>query len=173
MTPVLLFAYGLDLHPEEIARFCPAAKPLTLATAPGWRIGFFGHSRVWDGAEATLVPDPAAAVPGVVWRLSPSEAEQLEAARGVRLNGTGRYFHTALEVETDDGRRLGVVALVKTERREERPPSRPYLDRIIKGAAYHGLPEAHIAALRDVVATTPAYPVPMAEVVLLCCGSCC
>jgi cation transport regulator ChaC len=173
MKKVLIFAYGLDLHPEEIARHCPGAQPLTRATALGCRIGFFGYSRVWDGAEETLVLDAEGRVPGMVYRVSPSEAEQLEAARGVKLNGTGRYFHTPLDVVAEDGSIIGVVALIKTERRAEKPPSRPYRDRIAEGARLHGLPEEYIAALRAVPATEPAYPVPMAIPLPIFSGACC
>ncbi|MFD2174930.1 gamma-glutamylcyclotransferase family protein [Rhodobacter lacus] len=173
MREVLVFAYGIDLHPEEIARFCPAAKPRARATAPGWRLGFFGYSRVWDGAEESLIPDPDATVPGVLYAIAPSEAEALEAARGVKLNGTGRYFHTPIDVVTEEGTRLGAVALIKTERRAEKPPSRPYRDRIAEGAALHGLSPEHIAALKALPATEPAYPVPMAFDLPIFAGSCC
>lgn len=173
MKQVLVFAYGLDLHPEEIGKLCPSAKPLARASARGWRIGFFGHSRVWDGAEESLIPDPDAHVPGVIYALAPSEAEMLEAARGVKLNGTGRYFHTPIDVVTEDGLSLGAVALIKTERRGERPPSRPYRDRIAEGARLHGLDPDYIAALCALPATEPAYPVPMAIQLPIFAGSCC
>ncbi|ARC90136.1 gamma-glutamylcyclotransferase [Rhodovulum sp. MB263] len=171
---VLHFAYGIELHPDEIARMCPGAELVARASLPGSRIGFFGHSRVWDGAEEAAVADPGAALPGVLYRMSPRDADALEAARGVRLNGTGIYFHHPAEVLAEDGSRVAAVMLMKTERRAPRPPSREYLGRIADGAALRGLPAVHVAALRAVASVPASYPVPrLAELPFsLACQDC-
>ncbi|RAP39517.1 gamma-glutamylcyclotransferase [Rhodovulum viride] len=157
---VLHFAYGIELHPDEIARMCPGAELVARATLPGSRLGFFGHSRVWDGAEEATVADPGAVLPGVLYRMSLRDADALEAARGVRLNGTGVYFHHPAEVLAEDGRPVAAVMLMKTERRAPRPPSAEYLCRIAEGAELRGLPAAHVAALRGVASVPASYPVP-------------
>ncbi|RHZ92731.1 gamma-glutamylcyclotransferase [Cereibacter sphaeroides] len=160
MTTVLHFAYGIDLHPEEMARMVPTAVPIGRAVLPDHRMGFFGHNRVWDGADETVEPDPGARVQGVLYRLSRREADQFDAARGVKLNGTGTHFHFPVEVRTEDGTSVPALILKKDRRGVPRLPSTEYLARLVEGARAHGLPAAWIAALAATPSVPASHPVP-------------
>ena len=72
------------------------------------RLGFYGYSPIWDGGLETVLPAPGREVWGVVYALSFSDADSLDTWQGVRLNGTGTYFHYPAEV-TDGQLRWAIV----------------------------------------------------------------
>ncbi|WP_031336569.1 gamma-glutamylcyclotransferase family protein [Rhodopseudomonas sp. B29] len=157
---VLHFAYGADMNPEQIAERCSGAKVVAVARLPDYALSFHGQSQVWDGGEEAAVPRPGCHLYGVVYRLSPSDADRLDAAQGVRLNGTGGYFHYPADVIGLDGNRWNVVLHKKDVLREFRSPSREYLDFIVAGAQFHRLPVDYIEGLRAIDAAPASYPVP-------------
>ncbi|MBI5132640.1 MAG: gamma-glutamylcyclotransferase [Rhodopseudomonas palustris] len=157
---VLHFAYGADMNPEQIVERCSGAKVVAVARLPDHALSFHGHSQVWDGGEEAAVPRPGRDLYGVVYRLTPSDADRLDAAQGVRLNGTGGYFHFPAEVIGLDGSRWSVVLHKKDVLREFRRPSREYLDFIIRGAEFHGLPAEYVDGLRAIEAGPASYAVP-------------
>jgi len=159
-TTILHFAYGADMNPQQIADRCSRAKAVAVARLPDHALSFHGHSETWDGGEEAMVPKPGHDLYGVVYRLSLSDADSLDAAQGVRLNGTGSYFHFPAEVIGDDGRCLSVVLHKKDRLGALQAPSRDYLDYIIAGAVCHGLPSAYVDWLRSTESRTARYPVP-------------
>lgn len=157
---VLHFAYGADMNPEQIAARCAGAKAVAVARLADTTLSFHGHSQVWDGGEEAAVPQPGRDLYGVVYRLSPSDADRLDAAQGVRLNGTGGYFHYPAEVIGLDGSLWNIVLHKKDVLREFRRPSREYLDYIIAGAQFHRLPADYIEHLRAIETEPARYAVP-------------
>lgn len=89
----LYFAYGGNMNPEQLRARCPGAEVVAIACFPDHKIGFFGHSKVWDGALATFIPIAGAALWGVVYKLTRSDGDCLDAWQGVRFDGSGPYFH--------------------------------------------------------------------------------
>jgi len=157
---VLHFAYGADMNPRQIAERCSWAKVVAVARLPDHALSFHGHSEAWDGGEEAVVPTPGQDLYGVVYRLSLSDADSLDAAQGVRLNGTGSYFHFPAEVISGDGSHLSVVLHKKDRLGAFRAPSKDYLDFIIAGAVSHSLPSAYIDLLRATETRAAGYPVP-------------
>ncbi len=108
------FAYGANMHPQQMKERCHnAGKVVTLAQLPGYRVDFFGYSKIWDGAQEGLIKDPDQQVWGVVYELSPSDLERLDAWQDVRMDGTGIYFHYPVRVTGSDGKNLYFSALRK------------------------------------------------------------
>lgn len=159
--PVILFAYGGIMHRNLIAGRGIRAKTLGIAKLPGYRLSFHGYTAVWDGAEETAIKEPGHDLYGVLYKLPGSEADRLEAAHGVRLNGTGAYFHYPVEVTAMNGEVVSAVMFVKATLRDWRPPSDEYLRIIIEGAALHGLPQSYIDELKKTRAVPASYPVPL------------
>lgn len=160
MTTVVHFAYGIEMHPEEMARIVPSARLVGRAVLADHRLEFYGHSRVWDGAEESVVPEPGSVVHGVLYRMSPRDADRLDAERDVKLNGTGSRFHYPVEVLAEDGAIQPALMLKKDRRGAPRPPSSEYLARVVQGAELCGLPQPWVEALRGTVSVPAAYPVP-------------
>lgn len=97
--PVPYFAFGANVHPGWLRRRLPAAELLGAAFLPGHRLAF--RKRGSDGAgrsDACPSDDPAARLPGALYRL--------EAGGLQRLGAAGAGYHLA-EVEVEHaGRRV-------------------------------------------------------------------
>lgn len=136
----LYFAYGSNMHPEQMQERCPDARPVGIASLEGWEVRI-GHRRV-----ATIVSAQGSDVWGVLWTISPQEVATLDRCEGVHRD---LYRPESVVVHTDDG---DCTARTYIEDFVEDGPPRPgYLDRILDGARHFNLPEAYqlrLATLR-------------------------
>lgn len=156
----LLFAYGATLNPEHImVRLCQP-KILTIARLPDYRLGFHGHSEIWDSGLDTLVDEPGAETWGVLYALSATELDRFDAWQGVKLDGGGSYFHYPVEVIAQDGQVLDALFHRKAEMGPPQSPSRDYLNFIIAGARARGLPGDYLERLSAIASVPARYPVP-------------
>lgn len=157
---LLYFCYGADMLESRIRSRCASPNVVAVARLADHRLGFYGYSPVWDGGLETVEPAPGREVWGVVYALGVTDADSLDTWQGVRLNGTGSYFHYPAEVTDDQGTAYEVLVYKKDLLGEPTRPSRPYLDVIVAAARQRGLPPKAIAALLALPARTAAYPVP-------------
>lgn len=161
---VIHFAYGSNMNPEQIRLRCTGAEVLGPARLPGHALGFFGNNRLWDGGLETVVPAPGHTLWGVLYALGHTDADSLDAWQGVRLNGTGEYFHSPVTVFDERGEGRFAVLYKKDLLGAPVPPSREYLQFILGGARARGLPDYYLRELaalprkpaRFVVPRTPA-----------------
>ena len=130
------FAYGSNLCVEQMARRCPdAADPLPAVLADyDWLIN--------ERGVATLEPFTGSTVHGVLWTLTDGDLANLDRAEGV----PDRYRRDRLRVHTAFGPSTPWVYI--DHRVQPGAPRPGYLDRIIAGAAHHGLPHQWIDFLR-------------------------
>ena len=130
------FAYGSNLSVAQMAKRCPDAsdpRPATLADHD-WLIN--------ERGVATVEPFDGSQVHGVVWRVSERDLATLDSAEGVPV----RYRRDRLTVQTQDG---PAQAWVYIDHRIEPGAPRPgYLERVIDGAAHHGLPQRWLEFLK-------------------------
>jgi len=160
---ILYFFYGANMNIENICTHCRNTKPVAIARLRDHRLAFFGHSEKWDGGEETVVRQPGEDVFGVIYRLSFSDSDRLDAYQGVRLNGTGSYFHFPAEVIGEDGNIYSVLLYKKTILMEPQKPSMEYLAHIISGAVSHTLPPSYIDRLRAIETMAVGYRVPLQD----------
>ena len=122
------FAYGSNMSASQMARRCPAAVADGLVTIPSWR---FAINR---RGVATLVPDAAKEVTGLIWRVTHACELSLDRHEGVNA---GHYRKTYLEVS--GGPVLAYLAA------DERPgvPRPGYLEGILDAAAALGVPSRY------------------------------
>lgn len=130
------FAYGSNLCAQQMTRRCRHASdpiPATLADHD-WLINEWG--------VATVEPFPGSRVHGVLWQLSEDDLAALDRAEGV----PERYHRDRLTVHTAAGPARAWVYI--DHRVQPGPPRDGYLERVIGGAADHGLPSSWIEFLR-------------------------
>ena len=108
-APKLYFAYGSNLDLAQMQRRCPGAAAVGTATLAGHRLVFTGHSRSWNGAVASVIPDPTASVPGVLYACSEQDIATLDRAEG----HPGVYRRSTVTVRTADGRELEALIYIK------------------------------------------------------------
>ena len=154
------FAYGSNMNEEQILARCANPKVVAVAKLPHHRVAFFGYSKAWDGAMATVVPSPGQEVWGVIYELNSSDRDRLDAWQDVRLDGTGAYFHYPARVADTEGKTRTVLFYKKDMLGTPGKPSREYLDFIVLGALERGLPSSYIEGLRQTESRKAEFDVP-------------
>ena len=151
---MLYFAYGSNLDPEQMQRRCPGHRVVGLAELREHKLTFPIHSHDWQGGVASVGVAHGDAVWGVVYDLSDDALAALDAYEGFRAPGDQHnvYDRETVSVQlvrADDGsfpRRLRVwIYVARTA--NPGPPSRRYLDVVLKGARHHRLPDEYMARL--------------------------
>lgn len=157
----LIFSYAANLNPALIASRCSKPESIGLARLPDHALAFFDYSKRWDGGAATLISSPGTDLWGVVYRLSFSDSERLDAWLDVHLDGTGDYFLLPTEVIGADGTTHSVMLYRKFYHGgPQQPPSAGYLETILSGAIARGLPAAYIETLSQIPTRQEEFPVP-------------
>jgi len=160
----LYFAYGSNMNPEQIHSCCRTPEIIAIASLKDYEMGFFGYSHVWEGGVESVFPVPGQEVWGVIYRLNVEDGESLDLFQDVRLNGTGLYFHYPVTVTDLSGFRYEEVLLYKKNYLGVATlPSRAYMEHILEGAAFHGLPDFYIDKLRKIPVNTISHSIPWQE----------
>lgn len=149
---VWYFAYGSNMQSATLRGRRGVAYTRALAArVPGWRLVLDKPPLVSIGhGFANIVPDPAAAVLGVLFELSPAELDHVELSEGVRI---GNYDPVDVAAwPLDAGAAVVARSLSSAHRDPALRPSRRYMALLIEGACEHGLPAAYVDALRAVPA---------------------
>ena len=135
------FAYGSNLDIDQKERRTGEIREARRACLPGYRITFdkLGGDRT---GKANITPDDTHVVWGVAYLCSGEALTKMDdyegvlavtiAARVCRF-GANRMRHSMLSLRR--GRAV---------RGSPRPPAPDYLQRIVRGARNHGLPEEYI-----------------------------
>jgi len=159
-THWLYFAYGSNMNPNQIHARCTHPEFVALAKLPDHEVNFFGNSRVWDGAQETVIPSPGKIVYGVIYKLTKSDWDRLDSWQDVRLDGTGAYFHFPTIIEDLTGKKHFVLTYKKCYQGESQLPSKEYLDLIIQAAIFHDLPIDCLERWKTMQYKNASYPVP-------------
>jgi gamma-glutamylcyclotransferase (GGCT)/AIG2-like uncharacterized protein YtfP len=158
--PRLYFLYGECIDPQQVHARCVAPRLVGRARLENYALAFFGYTMKWDGGGESLLSSAGATVWGALYDLSADDAERLDAAQGVRLDGTGAYFHYPVDVVTPDGASHEALTYLRGTHGEAQPPSREYLEHLAGGARELGIPAAYIDGLLAMASKPASFPVP-------------
>ena len=154
------FAYGSNMNLAQMKQRCSGSKVLGIACLPGYKVGFYGYSAIWDGAQETVVSDPQSEVWGVLYEMQVFDWEALDGYQDARFDGAGQYFHYPVEVIDREQGLIKAMIYKKNILNEAKSPSAEYLDFIVQGAKEQGLPEEYIAHLQNKETKPASYVVP-------------
>lgn len=132
----LCFAYGANMHRDDMRRRCPEAMPLGPARLDGWR---FVVTR--DG-YASIIRQRGRVVYGVLWEVPPRALAAIDAFEGVSF---GLYKRTTQTVRYGGGSRRALVYVGR--RRPVGSPVRGYLEQVMVAAGTWALPAAYCRQL--------------------------
>lgn len=135
---VLYFAYGSNMSRSQMAIRCPRSQPRGVALLRGWR--FLINRRGF----ATIVPDSASFVYGILWDVPADDLRSLDEKEGVKF-GTYRRDEVDLDVA---GERLAAQTYIARDDVSGEPMP-GYLERVIEGAREFRLPGAYITELEQ------------------------
>lgn len=134
---MLHFAYGSNMHQAVMRRHAPAAEPIGAAQLADFRFVITA-----DG-YASIEPQRAGTVHGVLWRLTPRDRATLDLWENI---AGGLYRAETLAVNQAGVRRLALVYISRL-----RPSGRPkpgYMEIVIAAAQAWQLPEPYVDSLR-------------------------
>jgi hypothetical protein len=157
----LLFAYGANMNPAQIRQRCSQPVRVAVACLQGYRIGFYGHSEIWDGAMETAIEAEGSQLWGTLYALSDSDWERLDQWQDARLDGAGQYFHYPVQVCDILGKCYDARLYKKDVLNELRLPSDLYMNLILEGARRNALPPAYIESLTTIKTAPTHYAVPL------------
>ncbi len=132
----LYFAYGSNMCLAPMRARCPSAREVGVATLAGYRV------IVTSDGYASVVPDAAGLVHGLVWRLAPRDIAALDAYESL---DTGLYRVVTLPVSLGAGKVSAMVYVAGS-----RAPGLPrpgYLEAVIAAARELGFPPAYVETL--------------------------
>lgn len=136
------FAYGSNLAVDQKEDRTGKIREARRARLAGYRVVFNKLGKDKTG-KANLEPDGGRVVWGVVYLCNPAALKEMDKSEGVAC---GHYHRAEVEVECDSGEMLEAVTYIAGESyvRSSLTPAPEYLERIIRGACDHGLPEEYI-----------------------------
>ena len=160
------FGYASNLDPDQMRSRAPGHRVVGLAALRDHQLQFPRFSNDWGGGTASPAPRHGPTVWGIVFEVGEQDLAALDRYEGFKGPGDqhNHYDRADITVELtrpDDGsipRRLRAHTYIARASNPS-PPSRRYLDTILKGARHHRLPEEYIASLAAIpVAPEPAAP---------------
>lgn len=124
----LYFAYGSNMDEAWMIGRCPDAKLIGVINVQGWRFALD------SSGAATILPDEASSVEGLLWSVTPEDIRSLDRHEGIK---SGCYRKETLPI---DDYRLGQKALVYLSNREpiQRDHRKGYMRRVVHAATDHG-----------------------------------
>jgi hypothetical protein len=151
---MLYFAYASNLDPEIMRALCPGHRVVGLAALADHRLGFPRFSPEWGGGIAAPQLAHGETVWGMVYDVSDEEIAALDRKDGYlgpgdQHNACDRESATVDLTRSDDGsipRRIRPYLYIARPSNPS-PPSRRYLDAMLRGARHHRLPEEYVARL--------------------------
>ncbi|MEX0652931.1 MAG: gamma-glutamylcyclotransferase family protein [Phycisphaeraceae bacterium] len=142
------FAYGSNLDPVQMRGRCPGSAPLGRAVLRGHRLVFPRPCASWGGGVAGIEVDGGAVVEGVVYHVTDADLASLDRYEGV---ADGEYERRRVIVHQPDGKSFEVwTYYANADPAGPTPPSRRYLEAILRGARHYGLPAGYVAQLAGV-----------------------
>ena len=140
---------------------CPDSLAVGIAFLPCYRLTFPRFYEGWEwGGVASVEPcvseekKDACGVWGVIYRISEKDLERLDRYEHIE---EGHYTRGIVSVEIEGEAVMEAVTYFAIPNTETPvPPSKLYMETIIRGAEAHGLPMRYIEKLKGIATNTGA-----------------
>lgn len=138
------FAYGSNMHPEQMRGVCPGSRFVTIGKLPDYRLDFTRFSNRRGGGVADIVHDSDSEVWGVVYDVPETDLDALDEKEGVAV---GAYERKHVEILTPSSEPLPVTTYSVVDKGGPFAPKPEYSDLIVGGARYWSLPQQYVTSL--------------------------
>lgn len=147
------FAYGSNMHPDQVGAWCRDAQPVGPARLDGFRLDFRRHSIRWNAGVADVVASPAGSVWGVLYELPHDDLAALDRKEGVP---SGAYER--IDVTVRQGTRMldAITYSVVDKSPEPIPPNAEYALLLLEASARCGLPASYRRDLQSMLEAVAA-----------------
>lgn len=140
----LYAAYGSNMDPGQMLERCPHSPAAGTGWVRGWRLTFGGEQLGWEGALATIVPDPAGEVFVSLYDITRLDERTLDAWEGA---DHGLYRKLRVLTHSMSGDVLAWAYVLDAF--EGGLPSARYLGVLADAAELAGAPADYVSALRS------------------------
>jgi len=146
VSDIFLFAYGSNLDPGQKENRTGPIREARRGRLLGYRLAFNKRAST-GGVYANIVEQQDQEVWGVVYRCSPHAMRLMDNREGV---SGGHYRRVDVTVQLEAGGVIEATTYVAGQQFlcTEGRPDPEYLDRLVRGALYHGLSETWIKTIR-------------------------
>ncbi|MEJ5297934.1 MAG: gamma-glutamylcyclotransferase family protein [Armatimonadota bacterium] len=150
---VLYFAYGSNMDCSQMRCRCRSARFKGIAVLPDHKLAFPRKSQSRRGGVAGAVAEDGAEVWGVLYEISESDLPKLDCCEGFVENRAANYYvrkTCQVFLDGDPAAPMEVWTYFAVPQPGKHLPSSDYLQQIIAGARFWGLPEAYIQHLEQI-----------------------
>lgn len=140
----LYAAYGSNMDPGQMLERCPHSPAAGTGWVRGWRLTFGGEQLGWEGALATIAPDPAGEVFVALYDITRLDERTLDAWEGA---DHGLYRKLRVLTHSMSGDVLAWAYVLDAF--EGGLPSARYLGVLADAAELAGAPTDYVSALRS------------------------
>jgi len=146
------FAYGSNMQSATLrGRRGVEYRRAVAARLDGWRLVLDKPPLIpIGGSFANVIPDPSAAVHGVLFEVSEDDLAHLDLTEGVLVGNYERVPVTVLPLSPPEAEVVVAYTLTSQRREPQLMPTHRYMQLLIEGAEEHGLPAEYIAFLRSI-----------------------
>ena len=145
----LYAAYGSNMDPEQMLERCPHSPSAGIGWLRGWRLTFGGEDLGWEGAIATVLPDPGSRVFVALYDLSPHDQDALDQWEGADTGLYNRIHVRVSDASGDDIADDTLAVVYVLDAYEGGLPSARYLGLMAEAAEAAGAPPDYVADLRS------------------------
>lgn len=149
---MIYFAYGADLNPARLSAYAPGHRSLGVARLPNHKLVFPRYAREWGGAVASIAASANDVVFGALYDLPPDDVPVLHYHKGYDPDGppelNEHVFRDVTVRRLATSEALSAWTYVALPDNTTALPSRAYLNAMMDGGRYHGLPRAYLVALQ-------------------------
>ncbi len=146
MKYVYHFGYGSNLDHESVKQYCPSSKFVMKAFLPNYEIQFRFWSEQDQGGISTIIEAPGELVQGVIYEIPENELLELDILESVPL---GFYTRDLFLVLGENGLWQKADLYRVADPQGPFPPSKSYVEHMIKGAKQHELDLEYIKKLES------------------------
>jgi len=133
------FAYGSNMENSQMLRRCPRFKILGKAKLYGFKLDFTKESSLWEGGVADIIKDLNNYVWGLLYELTEQDLDSLDIYEACPTY----YKRKKISVEYKS-RNVEATAYEVVSKESFIPPSREYMNVIIKAAIENYFPKEYI-----------------------------
>lgn len=134
------FAYGSNLHHQQMRNRCAQSSYLRRAFLNGYRFVYDGYSYVRKGAVANIIRSDKEMIWGALYEISVQDLEALDRFEGIREK---EYVREKMRVYDDTGTICDAWVYLRKDKLPGEP-SPEYRATVLEGAQMCGLPDVYI-----------------------------
>ncbi|MGD2142561.1 MAG: gamma-glutamylcyclotransferase [Candidatus Bathyarchaeota archaeon] len=142
---MLHFAYGSNLSPKFLRKYCPNASYMMKAILPNFRVEFRHFSERRQGGISSIIPYPGELTRGVIYEIPKDEMLRLDEVESVHQ---GLYARETFLVFGEDEELYRADLYRVVEPQGPYTPAKSYIGLMLEGAEEHGLDPDYVQKLR-------------------------